>query len=58
MIRLVALIQSYAATADERGAGMAEYALLLALVAVALIAGFQGLATAIGGAVTNAANSF
>lgn len=34
----------------ERGAGMAEYALLLALVAVALIAGFQGLAAGIGGA--------
>ncbi len=31
----------------ERGAGMAEYALLLVLVAIALIAAFQGLATGI-----------
>ncbi len=31
----------------EKGAGMAEYALLLALVAIALIAAFQGLATGI-----------
>ena len=31
----------------ERGAGMAEYALLLTLIAVALVVGFQGLAGAI-----------
>lgn len=34
---------------SERGAGMAEYALLLALIAVALIFGFEDLATAIDG---------
>ncbi len=33
---------------DERGAGMAEYTLLLALVAIALVAFFTGLANAIG----------
>ena len=32
---------------SERGAGMAEYALLLALIAVALIAGFGDLRVAI-----------
>ncbi len=42
----------------ERGAGMTEYALLMLLVTVALIAGFQGLATAIGAALTAAVNSF
>ncbi len=42
----------------ERGAGMAEYALLLVLIAVALVAGFQGLATAINGALTATVNSF
>ncbi len=36
----------------QKGAGMAEYALLLALIAVALIAGFKGLATAIGATLT------
>ncbi len=56
MIKLFAYIQSSAATA-QRGAGMAEYALLLALVAVALIGGFQGLATAIGGALTAVVNA-
>lgn len=34
-------------TNSERGAGMAEYALLLALIAVALIAGFGDLRVAI-----------
>ena len=37
---------------SERGAGMAEYALLLALIAVALIIGFGDLATAIDGVLT------
>ena len=41
-------ITQSAKTVAQKGAGMAEYALLLALIAVALIAGFQGLATAIG----------
>jgi Flp pilus assembly pilin Flp len=33
------------AASNERGAGMAEYALLLALVAIATIAAWQGLAS-------------
>ena len=41
----------------ERGAGMAEYALLLVLIAVALIAGFQGLATGISTAVSGVASA-
>ncbi len=40
-------VKAFFVTMKERGAGMAEYALLLALVAVALIAAFQGLATGI-----------
>ena len=39
----------------ERGAGMAEYVLLLALVAAAMIAAFTGLVTNMQGAVSNIA---
>lgn len=39
----------------ERGAGMAEYVLLLALVAAAMIVAFSGLVTNMQGAVANIA---
>lgn len=42
---------------EEEGASAAEYALLLALITVALGAVVGGLGTAISGAVTNATNA-
>lgn len=42
----------------ERGAGMAEYSLLLALVAVALVAGFGDLATGIDGVIDTVIAAF
>ncbi len=43
------------ATELARGAGMAEYVLLLALVAAAMVAAFGGLVTAMSGQVGNIA---
>jgi pilus assembly protein Flp/PilA len=42
---------------EEEGATAAEYALLLALITVALIATVKGLSNAIGGAMTAAAGA-
>ena len=42
-------------SAQERGAGMAEYVLLLALVAALMTAAFSGLVTAMIGQLTNIA---
>jgi pilus assembly protein Flp/PilA len=42
---------------EEEGATAAEYALLLALITVALIGTVGGLSTAIGGAMTAASNA-
>jgi pilus assembly protein Flp/PilA len=42
---------------DEDGATMVEYALMVALIAVALIATVTTLKNGIGGAFTNASNS-
>lgn len=43
---------------SERGAGMAEYAFLLVLIALALITGFRGLATGISTALSVAITYF
>lgn len=53
----ISFITQSAKTLAQKGAGMAEYALLLALIAVALIAGFRGLATAIGTTLTSVVNA-
>lgn len=42
---------------DESGQDLAEYALLLALIAVALVLAVQGLRNAIGGRFNNAAGT-
>lgn len=39
---------------DKAGASAAEYALILAVIGVAVVVAFQNLGTAIGGAATNA----
>ncbi len=52
------LVRTFEAKKAERGAGMAEYALLMLLVAVALVFGFQDLATAIDASLTATVNSF
>jgi pilus assembly protein Flp/PilA len=44
--------------ADEDGQGLAEYALILGLVAVLCVAALQGLQGAIGGSLTNTAAQF
>jgi pilus assembly protein Flp/PilA len=41
--------------ADESGASAAEYALILIVVGIAIVAGAATLATSIGGAMTNTA---
>lgn len=41
--------------ADESGASAAEYALILIVVGIAIVAGATTLATAIGGAMSNTA---
>ena len=41
---------------DETGASAAEYALILALICVAIFVALQALSTAISGAVKNTAN--
>jgi Flp pilus assembly pilin Flp len=41
------------AAIDERGAGMAEYALLMLLVALAVIAAWQGLASGLATVLSN-----
>ncbi|NNF53904.1 MAG: Flp family type IVb pilin [Acidimicrobiales bacterium] len=46
-----------AANRAQKGAGMAEYALLLALIAVVCIAGFTLLGQAIDGVATSVAGS-
>lgn len=43
---------------DEEGQGMAEYGLILALVAVALVAGFQALRGGIDGVLTTIVDAF
>lgn len=43
---------------DEEGQGMAEYGLILALVAVALVAGFTALQGGIDGVLTGVTSSF
>jgi pilus assembly protein Flp/PilA len=43
---------------DEEGQGMAEYGLILALVAVALVAGFTALQGGIDGVLTGVTDSF
>jgi pilus assembly protein Flp/PilA len=43
---------------DEEGQGMAEYGLILALVAVALVAGFIALQGGIDGVLTSVTASF
>lgn len=55
-MHIYSFIQSYLATFEaraQRGAGLAEYALLLVLIAVACIAALNGLAGAIQGAYAN-----
>jgi pilus assembly protein Flp/PilA len=42
--------------ADESGASAAEYALILVVVGIAIVAGGFALSTAIGGAMTKAAS--
>ena len=42
---------------DESGASAAEYALILAIVGIGIVAAAKGLATAISGAMTNAATT-
>lgn len=42
---------------NERGQGMAEYGLIIALVAVLAIAGFQLLGRSLGGKVEDVANT-
>ena len=42
---------------DESGASAAEYALILIVVGVAIVAGAQALGSAVGGAMTGTANT-
>lgn len=56
MLNIVALIRSYIATHEsERGAVLAEYALLLALIAVLVVGAIALLRTGIINAITAAA---
>jgi Flp pilus assembly pilin Flp len=43
--------------ADETGLELSEYAIAAALIVIALIAAFKGLAGAIGNAITSVANT-
>ena len=48
-MQFITFIQSLIATRDERGAGLAEYALLLVLIAVACVLAITTLGTTIAG---------
>ncbi len=47
MLKFITFIQSSVATRDERGAGLAEYALLLVLIAVACVIAITALGSTI-----------
>ena len=51
---MIGLIKNF--LKDEEGAGLVEYALLVALIAIATIGAIQGLQTGIGGTFDNAAS--
>ena len=53
------MVQNYLASLmDEEGQGMAEYGLILALVAIALLIGFTALSGGISGVLTRVTTAF
>ncbi len=59
MFQLVTMLNSYLATLkQEEGQDLVEYALIIALVSIALVAGLGALAGGIGGVFTNIVAAF
>ena len=58
MVQYVAMLVETLRTREDEGQGLVEYALIIALVSIALIAGLMALAGGIDGVFSNIVGSF